>query len=180
MLKRPITPKSRKKCHFWSRDKCLSLEIICHSFLMLNRRRMPSESKYCSICCVFDRFMTASNTHVRLVQCLATHLGKAIPRKLTLFRWYLMLRCASFYPFVLFIKDTMVVGVFVAHGIIFPLLPPFLVHWTCINDFCRSYRGCKSLSREETNGEHPQNYSCHVFVLQIRSISRLLLYKVLK
>ena len=31
---------------FPTRDQCLSLENICHSFLMLHCRRMPSECKY--------------------------------------------------------------------------------------------------------------------------------------
>ena len=31
---------------FWSRELCLSLENICHGFLLLHRRRMTSECKY--------------------------------------------------------------------------------------------------------------------------------------
>ena len=48
MLNRRKTPKKSKKSMsiFPSRDQCLSLENICHSFLMLPCRRMPWECKY--------------------------------------------------------------------------------------------------------------------------------------
>ena len=48
MLKRQITPKSRKKSMwiFWSRDRCLSSENICHGFLILQCMRMTSECNY--------------------------------------------------------------------------------------------------------------------------------------
>ena len=48
MLKRwkPITGE-RIILVFPSRDQCLSLENICHSFLMLHCRRMPWDCKYC-------------------------------------------------------------------------------------------------------------------------------------
>ena len=49
MLKRWKTPKKSKKSItiFPSRDQCLSLENICHSFLMLHCRWMPWDCKYC-------------------------------------------------------------------------------------------------------------------------------------
>ena len=34
---------------FRSRDRCLSLENICHGFLMLHRRQMTSECKYSNL-----------------------------------------------------------------------------------------------------------------------------------
>ena len=47
MLKRWKTPKkSEKMSIFQSRDQCLSLENICHSFLMLHCRRMSWKCKY--------------------------------------------------------------------------------------------------------------------------------------
>ena len=59
MLKWQITPKKSKKsmsiCR--SRDRCLSLENICHRFLMLHRRRMPWDCKYLKMKVLIDYFI---------------------------------------------------------------------------------------------------------------------------
>ena len=58
MLKRHITPKKSTKSMsiFWSRDRYLSFEKICHSFLMLHCIRMPLKCKYCSFVTLVTSF----------------------------------------------------------------------------------------------------------------------------